>query len=246
MTKLTNGNISHWRVSCRLSHDSTANHQSKSEIKKTWLSRLAEDHLQQSQQEKDSIIQWLLGESETEWNNLTLEQQTNLQQYYNDRYQILKQRYLNATATQAYQNLINRLCSLVVVHQNFQNWLKANRDGQRALLKVVQEVIQEMIQTEDYVLQQMKWIAQCTIDQSLRDRLLLVSIEEYSLRSVENQPLFLHRLLNYVRRNTRQKSVLMLLEPLMLEDVNQTLSENQDVHQFSKVMVEVRYRVISA
>lgn len=245
MTKLTNGNISHWRVSYRLSHDNTAN-QSKSEIEKTWLSRLAEDHLQQSQQEKDSIIQWLLCENETEWNSLTLEQQINHQQFYNDRYQILKQRYLNVTATQAYQNLINRLCSLVVVHQNFQNWLKANREGQRALLKVVQEVIQEMIQTEDYVLQQMKWIAQCTGEQSLRDQLLLASIEEYSLRFVENQPLFLHRLLNYVRRNTRQKSVLMLLEPLMLEDVNHTLNENQEDHQCSKVMVEISFSVISA
>ena len=37
----------------------------------------------------------------------------------------------------------------------------------------------------------------------LRDGLLFASIEEYSLRSVRNQPLLVYRFVNYLRRSQR-------------------------------------------
>lgn len=243
MAKLTNGNISYWRMSCRFLDNNTASSKEKSEIEKLWLSRLSEDHLQQSQQEKNSIIQWLLGQEKEEWNNLTWEQQEINKQSFNDRYQILK-RYLNVTATQAYRNLINRLGSVVVEQQNLKSWISANRNGQRALLAILQEVIQEMLKKDRHLLQQMSWIAQCTCNEALRNRLLLASIEEYCLNSVQNQSLIVRRLLKYMQQNQNNKNVLLFLEPLMLNDANFTMTnENQVLIQFTKVMVEIRYPV---
>ncbi|PSF38397.1 hypothetical protein C7H19_05255 [Aphanothece hegewaldii CCALA 016] len=226
-------------------HNSTDSNQEKSEIEKIWLSRLSEDYLEQSQQEKDSIIQWLLGEEQEVWNSLTREQQKINQQSLNNRYQILKLRYLNVTATQAYRNLINRLGSVVVEQQNLKNWITANRNGQRALLEVVQEVIQEMLKSDRYLLQQMSWIAQCTCNEMLRDRLLLASVEEYCLKSIQNQSLFIDRLFNYIHRNPNNKSVLLLLEPMNLDDYNIAMvkTKNQNLEQFTKVMLEVRYPI---
>lgn len=246
MAKLTNGNISYWRMSCRFLHNSTGSRKKKSEIEKLWLSRLSEDHLQQSQQDKNSIIQWLLGEEQKEWDSLTSKQQEINKQSFNDRYQILKQRYLNVTVTQAYRNLINRLGSVVVEQKNLKSWISANRNGQRALLAILQEVIQEMLKRDRYLLQQMSWIAQYTCDEALRNCLLLASVEEYCLNSVQNQSLFVHRLLNYLQQNQNNKNVWLLLEPLMLNDANFaiTKSENQVLIQFTKIMVEIRYPVL--
>jgi hypothetical protein len=246
VAKLTNGNISYWRMSCRFLHNSTASNRKKSDLEKLWLSRLSEDHLQQSQQEKNSIIQWLLGEEQKEWDSLTSEQQEINKQRFNDRYQILKQRYLNVPVTQAYRNLINQLGSVVVEQKNLKSWISANRNGQRALLAILQEVIQEMLKKDRHLLQQMSWIAQCTCNEALRNSLLLASVEEYCLNFVQNQSLFVHCLLNYLQQNQNNKNALLLQEPLMLNDANFaiTKNENQVLIQFTKVMVEIRYPVL--
>jgi hypothetical protein len=229
-------------MSCRLIHNNTANHKTKSEIEKIWLSRLSEDHLQQSQQERDSIVRWLLGEARENWDHLSAEQQETDKQSFNRRYQILKQRYLHVAATQAYRHLVNRLSSVVVLQYDLQNWIAANRDGQRALLEIVQNVVQEMLNSDSYLRQQMSWIAQCTADETLRDRLLLASLEEYCLRPVQKHPLFIDRLIGHLRRHQHQKNALLLLKPLRLEEV----THPAELHQFSKVMVEIRYPLISA
>jgi len=50
------------------------------------------------------------------------------------------------------------------------------------VVDVLQEVIQELLQSDRYMQQQMAWIAECTVDARLRNALLFASTEEYCLR----------------------------------------------------------------
>jgi len=47
------------------------------------------------------------------------------------------------------------------------------------------------------------WIAEVTSDLRLRNAMLFASTEEYCLRPVRNQPLIVHRFVNYLRRTQR-------------------------------------------
>jgi transposase-like protein len=71
------------------------------------------------------------------------------------------------------------------------------------VMDVLQEVIQELMQSDNYMRQQTAWIAQCTHSSRLRNSLLLASIEEYCLRPIRNQPLLVYRFVNYLRRSQR-------------------------------------------
>jgi hypothetical protein len=68
---------------------------------------------------------------------------------------------------------------------------------------VLQEVIQELLNSDRYIQKQITWIAQCTEDTRLRDTLLLTTIEEYCLRPIRNQPLLVYRFVNFLRRSQR-------------------------------------------
>ena len=70
-------------------------------------------------------------------------------------------------------------------------------------MDVLQEVIQELIQSDNYIRQQISWIGQCTPNPRLRNALMLTSIEEYCLRPIRNQPLLVYRFVNYLRRSQR-------------------------------------------
>ena len=70
-------------------------------------------------------------------------------------------------------------------------------------MEVLQEVIQEMLNSDRYLQQQVAWIAECTTDKRLRNALLLASTEEYCLRPIRNQPLLVYRFVNYLRRSQR-------------------------------------------
>jgi DNA-binding CsgD family transcriptional regulator len=171
------------------------------QIEKTWLAHLSEDKLEENV--RILIVQWLVGEDRERWETLTKEQRIRAIQGLNYRYQILSQRYLDCSPTQAYRNLLNRLSSIVSLRQKIKTWVSMSRERQRAIVDVVQEVIQEMLNSDHYLQSQMKWIVQCTTDEKMRNNLLFASIEEYSLRSIRNQPLLVYRFINYLRRQSR-------------------------------------------
>ncbi len=100
----------------------------------------------------------------------------------------------------AYRNLITRLGSLVTLRHKIQTWVSLSRERQRSVLDVLQEVIQELLQSDNHMQQQMVDIARFTSDYTLRNALLFASLEEYCLRPVRNQPLLIYRFVNYVRR----------------------------------------------
>ena len=173
------------------------------ELEQIWRSRLLKDYSQQSQQERQSIICWLLGEKWTRFEELTPNQLAIAKQAIDYRYRILRQRYLKVSPTQAYRHLISRLGSLVMLRNKIRTWVALSRDRQRAVADVLQEVIQEMLNSDRYIQGQIAWIAQCTQDERLRNSLLLASIEEYCMRPIRNQPLLVYRFVNFLRRSQR-------------------------------------------
>jgi hypothetical protein len=91
----------------------------------------------------------------------------------------------------------------VTLRNKIRTWVSLSRDRQRAVVDVLQEVIQELLNSDRYIQKQIAWIAQCTEDPRLRDALLLTSVEEYCLRPIRNQPLLVYRFVNFLRRSQR-------------------------------------------
>ena len=173
------------------------------EIEQVWRSRLLEDYGHYSQQDRQSIICWLRGEDEQRFEGLKSSELAIAKQAMDYRYRILQQRYLGVNPTKGYRNLINRLGSLVMLRNKIKTWVALSRDRQRAVADVLQEVIQEMLNSDRYIQKQIAWIAQCTQDKRLRETLLLTSVEEYCLRPIRNQPLLVYRFVNFLRRSQR-------------------------------------------
>jgi hypothetical protein len=192
----------------------------------SWRSRLSCDCPEQSAQTRESIICWLLGndlERFEKLNQSELEMAKFAMEY---RYRILRHRYLGVGSEQAYRNLMQRLGSLVLLRNKIRTWVALSRDRQQTVVDVLQEVIQELLQSDHYMQQQMAWIAKCTDDARLRNALLFASTEEYCLRPIRNQPLLVYRFVNYLRRISRggltqvpsRDSIWLVSEEFLIED----------------------------
>ncbi len=119
------------------------------------------------------------------------------------RYRILIQRYLGTGRSGAYRNLITRLGSLVTLRNKIKTWISLSRDRELSVLDVLQEVLQELLQSDSYIQQEMVYIGKFTSNPRLQSELLFATIEEYCLRPVRNQPLLVYRFVNYLRRTQR-------------------------------------------
>ena len=168
-----------------------------------WRTRLQEDYPNHSSDFHNSIICWLLGNNSNNLDSLTPVQKEIASKGREFLYRILRQRYLDASPEQAYRNLMQRLGGLVILRQKIQAWVNTSRDRQRSVVDVLQEVVQEMLNSDRYLQQQMANIAKCTKNPHLRNSLLLANIEEYCVRPVRNQPLLVYRFVNYLRRTQK-------------------------------------------
>src|SRR5919202_3720315 len=173
------------------------------ELERDWRSRIASDYPDQSLATRQSITRWLLGDNLERFDTLTPSELAIAKQAMDYRYRILRQRYLGVEPDRAYRNLTTRLASLVTLRNKIRTWVSLSRDRQRAVVDVLQEVIQELLNSDRYIQKQIAWIAQCTEDTRLRDALLLTTIEEYCLRPIRNQPLLVYRFVNFLRRSQR-------------------------------------------
>jgi hypothetical protein len=173
------------------------------ELEKKWDTRLSNDYPSMSLPKRQSIIGWLLGANRERFEELNPEKLAITEKGMEYRYYILQQRYLNVSPTKAYRNLMSRLSSLAVLRNKIRTWVALSRDRQRAVMDVLQEVIQEMLNSDRYLQKQIKWISQCTADSRLRDNLLLASVEEYCLRPIRNKPLIVLRFVNFLGRQSR-------------------------------------------
>ncbi|MDP8962423.1 MAG: HetZ-related protein 2 [Cyanobacteriota bacterium] len=173
------------------------------ELEQDWQNRLSIDYPEQSPTTSKSIIRWLLGENLERFDTMMPHELAVASQAMDYRYRILRQRYLGVEPKRAYSNLTTRLAGLVTLRNKIRTWVSLSRDRQRAVVDVLQEVIQELLNSDRYIQKQIVWIAQCTDDMRLRDTLLLTSIEEYCLRPIRNQPLLVYRFVNFLRRSQR-------------------------------------------
>jgi hypothetical protein len=153
--------------------------------------------------DQESVIHWLLGEDTERFAALSAAQLAVAQQAMEYRFRILQQRYLGIHPERAYAQLIQRLSSLFLIRSRIRTWVALSRDRRRTVVDVLQEVIQELIQSDSYIRQQISWIGRCTANPRLRNALMLASIEEYCLRPIRNQPLLVYRFVNYLRRSQR-------------------------------------------
>lgn len=168
-----------------------------------WRTRLLGDCPEQSAATRESIVLWLLGRDSQRLDLLNPKELEIAKQAMEYRYRILQQRYLGIGRERAYRNLTARLASLMTLRNKIQTWVSLSRDRQRSVIDVLQEVLQELLQSDTYIQEQMATIAEITSDRRLRDTLLFASIEEYCLRPVRNQPLLVYRFVNYLRRTQR-------------------------------------------
>jgi hypothetical protein len=173
------------------------------EFETSWTERLQTDLPKHSAAARTSIVKWLLGEDRSRFEDLSPSLRQITDQAMDYRYRILRQRYLDVSQERGYQRLIQRLSSLFLIRNKIKTWISLSRDRQRTVVDVLQEVIQELLQTDTYMQQQMRWIAECTTEPRLRNALLLASVEEYCLRPIRNQPLLAFRFVNYLRRSQR-------------------------------------------
>lgn len=172
------------------------------DLGQNWQEQLALECPEQSATTRDSITRWLLGEDPERFKTFNPTQREIAQQAMEYRYRILRQRYLGVGRGRAYCNLTTRLGSVVLLRHKIHTWIALSRDRSRHVVDVLQEVVQELLQSDRYIQQQMAWIAKCTTHANLRNALLLTSIEEYCLRPIRHQPLIAYRFINYLRRNS--------------------------------------------
>jgi hypothetical protein len=167
-----------------------------------WQSRLESDLPNTSSAMRDSIANWLTGDLDR-WEAFDDEQVRMGCQSMEFRYSILRQRYLGVTPETAYQNLIRRLGSLVMLRNKIRTWVSLSRDRHQTIVDVIQEIVQELLNSDRYLQQQIAEISRHTTDSRLRNALLLTSLEEYCLRPIRNQPLLVYRFVNYLNRTQR-------------------------------------------
>lgn len=196
-----------------------------------WETRIATECTGQNATAQTSILNWLLGADPDRLELLDAEHVRIADRAMDYRWRILLQRYLGLSPERAYKNLMQRLGGLAVLRDKIRAWLTLSNDRQRQVVDVLQEVIQELLQSDKYIQQQIAWIGQCTKNPRLRDALLFASIEEYCLRPVRNQPLLAHRFVNYLRRsqkggvtNVPQSDLVKIVSDEVIGDSDSTFS----------------------
>ncbi len=172
-------------------------------LKEYWQKRLVAECPAQTTPTRESIVLWLLGLDLNRLDSLNPKAFEITKQSIQYRWRILHQRYLGVGRERAYHNLISRLGGLITLRHKIQTWIALSRDRQRTVIDVLQEILQELLQSDTYIQQQIISIAEITTDRRLRDTLLLATVEEYCLRPVRNQPIILYRFVNYLRRTQR-------------------------------------------
>ena len=173
----------------------------KEKLEQVWHYRLSQDCSNHNLEKQQSIIDWLLKGKLEQFERLTPNQLILVNRVIESRYQILQRRYLFVEATQAYCNLINRLGTSLMLRHAVRSWVELGKDRQRVLANIIDQLIQKMLNSDRYIQQQITWIAQCSEDKSLRNALLLSSIEEYCLQPIGDQPLLVSKVVNFLRRS---------------------------------------------
>lgn len=196
-----------------------------------WIQQLQSDLPDQGMATHEAVAQWLIGDLQRF--EIMDDQAMQLAQKAMDyRYRILLSHYWGLSPERAYKRLLQKLGGLFLIRSKIRTWIALSRDRQRAVKDVLQEVIQEMLQSDRHMQAQTAWIAQCTTRAILRNLLTLATIEEYCLRPIRNQPLLVYRFVNYLRRSQRggmtqvpsSELIQLISEEIGTDEANGTIS----------------------
>jgi hypothetical protein len=202
------------------------------ELRQQWHDRLLREASTLTDSERETIVCWLLGDDLDYWQTLDENALAIARRGLNYRWQILLSRYLKVSPTLAYRHLLDRLGASVILRQKIRTWVALSRDRQRAVTEVLQEVIQEMLQSDRYLQAQMTSISTYTVDRAFQNSLLFANLEEYALRPIRDQPLLAYRFVNYLRRQSnsgmthvpREEMIRILSDEMIGEEGDNTLS----------------------
>jgi hypothetical protein len=167
-----------------------------------WQEQLETDLPNQPHAVREAIIQWIVGEP-IRFQTMSAAELGLAHKAMDYRYRIFISRYWGVPPETAYKRLLQKLGALFLIRSKVRAWIALSHDRKRAVKDVLQEVIQEMLQSDRHMKQQTQWISQCTQSSGLRNLLLLATVEEYCLRPIRNQPLLVYRFVNYLRRSQR-------------------------------------------
>ncbi|MDV3350367.1 hypothetical protein D0962_28035 [Leptolyngbyaceae cyanobacterium CCMR0082] len=197
-----------------------------------WQQRIQSDLPDQSHDTHIAITQWLCGEDTDRFEALSHKDLSIATQAMDYRYRIFYKTYWGLPPDRAYQTLMRKLGGLFLVRSKIRTWIALSRDRQRQVKDVLQEIIQEMLQSDRHLQQQMRWIGECTKRPQLRNLLTMATIEEYCLRPIRNQPLIVYRFVNYLRRSQRggmtqvpgAQLIQLISEEIGTDDTESTIS----------------------
>ncbi|MGK7942363.1 MAG: hypothetical protein AB4062_19830 [Crocosphaera sp.] len=194
-----------------------------------WLKKLHQDLPQYTLDEHKVIINWLL-----ENNNfldidkpVKIEKLLDYKTRLDYRFNLLKERYLGLNYVESYGNLISRLQSVAIQFSSFLS-IQYCQKFHQSMLTVVEKLLEEMITYDIYLNKRFKKIIAGTSHQHLREALILATIEEYCLHSVNNKPFFLYSL--------RQR---LLQEPLTSSKNLMNLRCLNKANNFSNLMEKI-------
>ena len=196
-----------------------------------WLVQIASALPQQPPEIHRAIAQWLIGPTER-FEAMSAPEIGLAKNAMDYRYRIFISRYWNLPPERAYQSMLGKLGSSFVVRSKIRTWIALSRDRKRAVNDVLQEIIQEMLQSDRYMREQTQWIKQCTDRLNLRNSLTLATIEEYCMRPIRNQPLLVYRFVNYLKRSQRggmtqvpsAETIQLISEEIGMDDSEGTFS----------------------
>ncbi|GBF80410.1 hypothetical protein [Aphanothece sacrum] len=146
------------------------------DLYKIWYKRLREELPEQVDEKRRGILQWLLN------GEISSDEQLEY------RYRILRQRYLTVDSRQGYRLLITRLACLMISLSSVRTWMEHSGLSDQDLLRLLQKVIQKLVDQDPHWQKQVKQMAKLTQDGHLRQAFVLASLELYSLHSVNGQP----------------------------------------------------------
>jgi hypothetical protein len=189
------------------------------ELRLLWQARLCQEYPYETSEIRQSIIFWILGEALVNRDcsiestskkfhlneTLTADELTTLAQKLDRRYKIWQERYFRIEPLQAYVNLINRLGALLLLCPQACRWIKSDCDRQKTLAQILPALLQDILAQDTYIARQIAWIAKCTSDRKLRKSFLFASLEEYCSHSIENRPLLVYRLINFLSTENGQE-----------------------------------------
>lgn len=172
------------------------------QLKDQWITRLKKNLPEQPATTHEAIAQWLVGEPE-HFDAMAESDIALACKAMDYRYRIFLSRYWGVSPERAYKQLLQKLGGLFLIRSKIRTWIALSRDRKRAVNDVLKEVIQEMLHSDRHLQAQALWIKQCSDKASLRNLLMLATVEEYCLRPIRNQPLLVYRFVNYLRRSQR-------------------------------------------